>query len=717
MKLIGKGVAAAAVLFALCAMAAQTSWDFLSPERARLLPPKVSAGAATASGTRVNGSQPLIPARTITLVGEVADLATPTASLSVSVSLRGASQQARVNGHSFSFDLLVPSISNDDDMVTVMALSGRAYYVSILGSPQRLLALAGADRRLDVSELAGLQVSPYTSAMAWMASRNISSGRIRSDADFESAMRATDSKDIRYGAYLISAVTHGMHALPSGITNGYALLQSRQYFIDVMADPAFLQAGEDYLANQPSPSPLSSLQELPDQLVLTNALPLREAPMSSDAVFLLQRQSADTFDFFEQDSLSNPRYSAALGARGEVRLQPTGTVERRYRDASDELRTRRYLGYTLHRLYRGANQSYWSLALEYEDWANGSSLGKGWIYHALTSQNLAAWKQPNGWGEITAQRSLPWLCVDAELALVKDCEYARYRPSASGTGILVDFGDKVLANLTPRPYSDTGPAFGLWTLDAQGGLRVVNADTDTTFWRVDRPGAGMGTVVYVSRSLSGVALAQAKAGISFTVVDMPATDLKFVSTGSWSDGGSEIRLPAQHEPFWMVNFLRQANGWTGWQLSRSSSTHPGGFWNLMWQREGNGAIVDRYQTDGVTGYECQYMFTNPDAECLLPAYYFRPLSRSGSQFYGVEEIYERRERADGSYSFRRVVSRPTFQRCNDGECWNAIPLSTARVSAAGGKLPLLGRAASGVRPVGRSTAQYSRLIQRHRLGH
>lgn len=675
---------------AILAIASVTAWAFAarmhwdnprSPRVATHIAMSAGASAAGAAGTPVNGSHPLTPwgpGGKLTIAGDVVELATPGAAMTVTVSDGEQTVEATVSGNGYSAVLGGYVAGSAPRMVTVDVRSTRVHYVSVLGSLGRLQALAGADNHLSLDEQPTLRVSPYTTALALQVRFARKGVDAVNDEEFELGMRGTDSRSMMAASYLMAAIAKGTRALPAGYEDGYALVADRNYFTSIIGTNPMLANYRTYLASAPASAPVASLQDLPQQLVMANALPYENYAMTTEAVVMLQRQAADVFEVLESKPISNPRYSALLDAAGDVKLQAIGSPQENFVATDGTNLVRYYVGYTLRRLYRGSKYSQWLVQIDTEQRDQGY-VYPDTQYRVLTAVNMDAWRQPGAFSTINSQmRMLPWLCVDAASVQLKECAYGLYW--RSNNAFAVDFSNKVQDDLTPLPRVQGGLLVSAPPVDAQGGLHIITDETETVFWRVDRSSTVLGTVVYVARSTSGPTAGQARVGLGFTSIRMAPEELFFNPIGEWTDGRASVMQRYGTFGGGTTIATRTADG-SGSQTTSADSSNPNLQW-LTWQVQDN-VMFNRFFDSNVTqGMTCAQWFQQFQYPCITRVVYFNPLLRLGTRFYGVEEDYQRTEQPDGSYTMIRRGSYPQFHDCNSGACADAISNGTAVAAAA-----------------------------------
>lgn len=620
------------------------------------------AANPAAAARRANGSQPLVPLGTLTLSGDVTPLA-PQQGMRVYVTGGDRTYEAQVQGQGYSVRLFGRDLASTA-MVKVEVHSAKVRYVSVLGSYGRLRALAGADGHLSLDEQPALRVSPYSTALALLSEHALGGVAARSDLEFERALRATTGAEVLTTTYLLESYTQGTEPLVPSNTTGYAMITPSRLQGYLTYD-YFHPGARAYFASQPSVAGLKSLAELPDQLLLTGALH-QDSPRTTDIVRLLQRESDGSYSLFEENALSQPRYTAALQADGAVHLQPLGPLARTYVNGMGQTVQRNYLGYTLRRLFKGAYYSHWSVRLEWEELIDGQST-TGSDALALTARDLATWKQADAWaGMDHALRSLPWLCVDPSVAELRECEYAQYQPDADTFDHLVNHGDKVDEQMQPLALAD-GPAMDHWTVDGDGALHVRNDDSDTVFWRVENPQREYGTVVYLSHSRNPLAADQAKVGVSFTISQQEPGPVLGQPVGRWKDTVAYTQPARYSEERTTIVTERRADG-SGDFLD----TPPG--WNLdPFPRALHWSVFDEALFDRNTFFlsgtdeTCAEVLLR-EPTCTEGMIYFRALYRVGQRYWGVYEGYRRVVDRDGNIAFKRHASQPLYYECVQGEC-------------------------------------------------
>jgi len=648
---------------AAAAFAARMDWSF---ERhvPSARPVTTAASGAAATGTRVNGSQSLLPWGSLTLSGDVVELSTAGAPFTVTVSDGNRSYLTRINGNGYTAVLGGYPPGSPDRMITVEVRSTRVHYISVLGSRSRLSALAGADRFLTLQEQPRLRVSPFSTALAELVKFQLGGRDAANDDEFERGVGAIYAQDLSVGSALIARVASGQWALPAGYTDGLAMLQDRQYFRSLSADIAKRDEALAYLGDEAAFTPLAQLTDLAATTIFHGTVPVNGPQLRSSYAMVLERQGADTYDLFETEAFSNPRYSALLAANGSVDLQPQATIAIDYGGV-----TRNYLGYRLRRLFKGERISQWSIRLQWQEVQAGGVTTTGTDYIVMQSRDLDAWRKPQGWAGVSElPRTLPWIC--AESSLLQDCGYAQYQPEGQAGGTLTNFGHAVsYFNFQILPLAPgLQPRFQPLTVDASGGLRVLGDTADTTFWRVGDDSALRGTVVYKSRGLTGAAAGKVSVGVGYTVQQ------------------SEDAAPPSLEGTWIARDPAAMSGFYGGKVTLLSLQRNADYSGLAREFDGQAesaqntftwewwsnraAIVDQHFVSSSVAATCEALFATGATQCETRVSYFHPVLREGSRYYGVENIYLAR-RTPTSSSMRYVSSQAGFQDCVSGPCLGA----------------------------------------------
>lgn len=625
-------------------------------------PSASAASAAAAANTRVNGSQSLLPWGSLTVSGDVVELSTPDAPFTVTIEDGERSYLAKINGNGYTAVLGGYPPGSPDRMITVEVRSTRVNYVSVLGSRSRLTALAGADRFLTLQEQPTLRVSPYSTALAEMVKWQLDGREAANDAEFERAVAAVPAQDITRGAALNARVAAGLWPLTGNHADGRAMMRDRTLFrgyFDIPKD----QESYAYLVNEAAFTPLPALSGLPSKLIMHGPVAFNDPQLESRYTMLLERQGNDTYEVSETYPLLDPRYSTLLAADGSVNLQPQGTISYQW-----GVYTRKYVSYRLRRLFNGTNTSHWAVRLDWQDIDPEGNVENGVDNMVMHARDFEQWRQPQAWSGVEQQaRTLPWICAD--VMRIQDCGYAQYLPEGAAGGALVNYGAVVSTpnySLLPQPQGPQ-PRFQPLTVDASGGLRVVNDSADTTFWRVGPIDAPYGTVVYKALATLGADAGKTMVGVSFTLSE--AADPAMPSVlGTWAthDPGTAPGLYSSSSTTKILERTADNLGETRqYRLGAITETFP---FQWQWWPERN-AIVHQQFSSSLDLPNCQSTHSM-GLPCTVDVTYFRPVRRVGARYFGVQETYQVNRRP-ALASIRTKTSRAAFYDCQSGPCLGA----------------------------------------------
>lgn len=660
------------------AMAAHIQVDFRRlPADRGSMSTHAMAPAPAVVGRRLQGSQPLVATADLLLAGDVVDINAATGPLSVVAYVGERAFPATVQGTAYS--VLIPG-GVGTGMIRVEAHAGSIYFVSVLGAHLRQLALAGPDRRLDISEQSALRISPYSTSLYWLTRYALGDRQATTDAEFERAMRATNGHEIEVASSLLWLTANHPQELEGRYANGLAKLGDRAYFQGYMEgsrDPLHIAKG--FLGWQQTYAPVRSLDELPAQSLLLSALKMDGMPQSVDSLRYIERVSANLFSITENTALTGRRYTASVDANGDIQLAPTSEIRGLITDPETGTGyVRTYLHYSLRRLYRGAQYSQWYLVLSWEDRSGGGSSSSfptrsGQDETVLTGLNVEAWMHTQDFAALEpGTRALPWACMGAGELNLRVCEYAQHRRRADGTGELVDQGSKVDAQLQPLPTRRVGAAFR-WSIDTSGGLVLTTADVATSFWRVDSAEAGVGPVLYRSRSLRPGSEGLVMMGLGFTIPQRQASEILTAAEGNWV-GGYYGSVPSLYsEDMGYAEHQRNADGTVQRRSVYEGTQWPWRTWS--WQNV-DGALFDRVDYAPAPATSCAgAIAAGTESSCMARLIYFKPLRRIGNRYYGVEETYEQLIMAGWAQAPQLWSSRSVSFDCRQGPCQGSTGLA------------------------------------------
>lgn len=676
MKRIRFGVALVAVLGVVaCALAARMDLALLESKadrgHAMSAPGPAAAAAAAAAGeTRVNGSQPLVPGGQITIVGDVVDLASASEPMSVIARVGNRVFPATVQGHSYS---VIVSGGPATAMVKLEVESTRVHYESMLGSFGRLQARAGADARLVQAEHAWVKVSAYTTALSLMSEFQLDGRMPANDVEIERVMRAIPTVDLEAAAYLlIRSITD---PTPVYFPNGYEMVKNQAEFsLTLHENSGLLYASYGLLSNRPPTSPVASLGELPDRLLMSDGVSALDLPLGGKrSVMLLQKGAGSEVSLFESYPMANTQYSASITADGTVVLEPSvPPVHRAFDKEYNGIVERRRTRFELRRLYQGDLYSQWAIRMFWTEQVvsspNQPVVSGSWEY-VMAGIDVERWSQPQGWANPANQiLAMPWLCIDGESNLNR-CETARHAFAADGSGSTLGYGMKFGADLALAGESAPGPDFS-WVLDAAARTLRITADAiNTTFWRVEGNDHGAGTLLYLAQD---PASGQVQVGMDFAIPQPDPTQWLSSGDGQWRRSDYSVSSTRYYYYYWPGQFdMSRSAGVATYNRHPPSSRVPVPLVDYLTYTQ-QGAVVDHRVNRVTTPTTCAVYYP---ATCQTLLVYFRPLLRVGNRYYGLQEEYEHVAGGSVATTLTRTSSRAAFQDCLGGACGGASGLT------------------------------------------
>ena len=689
MKISKCGLGLAVTLVAFASAAA----IFGSRYAARHAPSFAPKAVAAAAQVRVNGSQPRMPLAHLRLSGQVIELA-PGAPLTVTATVGGSTFPATVSGNTYTVSIGRPAAGQ---MITLDARSTRVHYRAAIGSAGRARTQAGSDSHLTLSEQPSLRISPYGTALQWLVRYALGNRDANSDAEFEKMMRVAASSDLEYAAYSMAIFARGEPITEpfNAYADGYELVRDRAAFGQFIAYGA-REASTGYLYAQAHEQALSSLEGLPDPLVLLSGGPREQVPFVGlyANVYLLSRRGDGRFDFNERWPLSNVANSLSFNGQGRVQLAPVGTQVRVIGKMVDVGGghmvqfdfDRSAAGRTLKRLTKGDSTSLWILRSVWHDQDKrnpAAPMVEEIEYQVLSSTALESGTLPNGWASVANSTvALPWMCgaypsQEEQIYDFSQCEYVEHKFNAGGTGSTVDHGWKVHPQ-TMEPKQPRSQPF-TWALAGPGALDITDGNVATTFWRLKDYPADIGPVFFRSRSIAGVWGGKTMVGVSMAATKRMTSWPAASAIGNW-------RIP---EPEYLSTWytgenystvVQRNSGGTGQQtIASGSPTH---FW---WQAVGS-AVYDKRVFVWYYGYPanppytvtCEAGIADGGTGCNTRVRYFKPIARVGDRYYGIGNIYVRYfypEDVEHGYPEeswnQHLLSELVYYDCTGGACLTA----------------------------------------------
>lgn len=659
------------VVMALAAMAA-VGLSMYYPQSTPLLDrssPSMQSNMPT-DAIRENGSQPMLRKPAVRISGEVIGLVHGASLDAVTVNVGGYAFPATIQGHQYSAQINgFPSGA----MVVVEARSLHAHFRTVVGSVGRLAQLAGDDGHLVLSERSSLRVSPYSTALAWMVSVVLDGVSPATDAEFEEATRSAVGNDLVQAAYSLASIASGEQALPIGYENGSQLLADRAAFAAFLERPDLLAKAQAYLFEQADSAPLSSLTQLASETVMLSAIAQDDRPLRVSELSLLSRNSDGSFNLYENESGSIPKYSPSLDERGHLLLAPEGKVNFLYLQGSYRDRVSR--GHTLRRLTDGESFDVWMVKSR---WTQTPLGALGLVeevdeYRLLSSFDLASQLEPEGWPALTrASRALPWICFSfIPVENLQSCDYVQYQLRANGDGNTFDHEWKVDSNGHPR-VADSGQEFS-WSLTDDGVLRVENDFVETRFWRIRKGRAHVGPVIYLSTTRSSTEPKVSVVGFDWMITRAFSDFSASEALGIWRYNYAEEEVVAYPSVPYQRMRAFAADG-TG----DSMIDLPGAYGDarkIRWQVLDNSVfyVQHRLTLGNQTRTSVPDCRTQPLAagdQCNTDTVYFKPMIKTEDllHYYGIIETYLQGNTATGARPIWRLESQPSYMKCIDGVC-------------------------------------------------
>jgi putative FmdB family regulatory protein len=641
------GMAVWVIVFVVFAAMASTWWAVSQTSRpADAVVARAAPAAASPDAVRVNGSQPLVPPK-IRVLGKIRGLALDSRADSVEVFVGGRPMPVSLEG--FDYTAQIDGF-DPDAMVVVEVRSLRVHYRSLLGSVRRLTALAGSDRFLDVSEHSALHVSPFSTALAWMAT--VANGGISppSDAAFEQVTRTVVGPDLGVAAHALRLIAEGQRMLPAGYQDGTQLLADRVAYSDwlqlqQLQTEGGILAGYLDLENRNGVSLIRSLDELPERLVLTTALAADATVPRADEITVIERNADGSYGIYENEPGPLAGFQPQLAIGGQIlRFNPLPDAPLRNLDLRNRLYERKSRGHWLTRLTRGENFDIWLVRSYWEEKDLDSSAPANEVveYRVLSGFSLSAEQRADAWpAMLTASRALPWMClqnVSRPDLLLSECDYVQHTMRGDGSGTTFDHGWKVDGNGAPRVA--TGAESFTWSLEAEGELKIVQPQSETRYWRLNGGTPHVGGVVYLSRHMSSNG-SQVVAGLNAMVTRAFSTYPTTNAVGTWSSSIATAPVFSWPTEVPAMSSARSADGHGLVRSVPAGTPRP-----MRWQVLDNSVLdVERRATfaDGQSQFvdDCPAAMAAGARTCQITTRYFKPIQLMPDRvrYHGIVESY------------------------------------------------------------------------------
>lgn len=696
------GMAAGAIVFVVFAAAASTWWAVSSASQANGVATMGAQANVPEGSIRQNGSQPLVPVRSLWLSGEVLELPAAASEPSVVVHVAGQAHPATVVGRAYQVDLGHPPL---DAMVVIEARAPRIRFRSVAGSVQRLRMLAGGDARLEMVEHSALKVSPFSTALESAVRFTLGGRDAVNDTEFAEAVRAGTNAELELSAYVLLNVAHYPGQIPAPYETGYELLQDRDAYREFSSYPWVKQYGSGYFFRQdPDGAPVRSLSELPDRLVLQDGLPYGDMAAQVGRLAMLTRLPDGTYEFHTNAAWHRPRFSATLHEHGGVTLTPIERVWQGFVDGGPQYPVnaeRSVYSYGLRRMATLAGGvEVWAFVATYRlpPGAFGSFRSAD-EYSVMSAVDMASWRELGTTATPGQVLTLPWFCMGTTpgnpLRHIAPCDYVQHR-FAAGNGYTVEHGWRVDPG-TLAPVSPAGSQPFGWSTAADGALQLTTAVADTQIWRVRTPlpgggsGQAPGNVLLLTRSRDPATAGQERLDIGMSF----ARRIESVGTSRGGDEWEYSQSRMQRSlysgrPGIVARISRRQDG-----TSTSVYTRDGvvesrfdAFWQVVFGTIYDGRGVG-YMPAGAPQYfrNCALANAAGATTCSTQYVAFRPIATHGNRVYGIESSYQTRVWVVGGVRtvepLQRLSSEPTYYECLAGNCF-ANTATAASVPALSG---------------------------------
>ncbi|TXI45104.1 MAG: hypothetical protein E6Q50_17155 [Lysobacter sp.] len=626
----------------------------------------LAAPAQPATGPIVGvGSPARIPPVSVRLSGALEDAGAGTPTVIVRVG--DVQVPATIVGNAFVADLVYVRSAS---MVSIELSNTGVRHRALLGTAGQLRRLAGADNTLQPSEHPSLRVSPLSTALHFLISRELG-GRLPADDDeLDRALRSIFPEDIAPAANLLSKTALGAATLPGGFADGYALLQDQQaYRTFLRTNTATLGDANTYIrgvAGQPF-----SAMDLQRDWALMGRMLMNRVTFVQPSVQLMLKTPAG-YALHANPSRRNVGFSPQIDANGDLVLTASGTVSydttpikpfglngasvvavERHTVNSERYR----------RLFAGKRTSLW-LNLSDETLSYPEYPERGATAFAPVRYQFAAvlddLKTSAQASHVLGRRGFPMFCLQPSLATgqpsgLGNCEFALHTFGASGSALMENVGQKVDSAL--KPVAVSGGGVLAWSLQSDGGLRVDGAGYSVRLWRLGISEGPADAMIYLATAQDGPATLTLS---GHTIVIDGNTPVSFSATdpvGTWKYGtfGDERVAYAYNAsvPFQQNAFVRLADG-TQSQTTFVDPVDDATGETFSWTYRSGWKLINldlydtRYRANTPTPANisyfssCEAAFAQGANQCAATRVrYFRPLAKVGNRWYGVEDLYSR----------------------------------------------------------------------------
>jgi hypothetical protein len=576
----------------------------------------------------------------------------------------------RVGGEVRSVQVTLPDYSISvqsadlDSMIAIDVETPGYKYTSILGTYRKLVRHAGADARLDVSELDRIRLSPFSTALEFFMRRDLGGRLPGSDREQEQVLRSIDPRDVSAAVSVLTAISDGIVALPTEVADGYALVVDRMRYRAFLAEHPEISSHAATLARTPSIA--ISRGMFPPYLHLSRQMPSDPTHIFVRAGRILATTTAG-YELHSWETLRNSSFSGTF-TDGGLRLTPRNQVLFADRTVSrfvpglgyiSALERIELLGETFRSVFAGDEVGLWvateTVLATYPQ--NPQLVPEERVTNEiLVASDLAAhasWLDP---ARLVGKRALPVLCQKTNPVVLAECDYALHAFYSPGTGTTEDVGPKVDSSMQPVGASGSNPF--QWRYSRRGSFQVITPTVTVTYWRLDSGDAARSMLAYLAKSRDGndmLTLSGVTTMINATHADGFG---ELAPDGPWGNFASftpdDFDAYAYDEGSFPLTaiFYRNPDG-TSVRSQRSTDPAYGDYdldLNSGW-RVFNGRLYDtRYTANANSdcvgtvpciGFpSCEAAFAAGATRCApFHVRYFRPLARIGNGLYGIEDLY------------------------------------------------------------------------------
>ena len=638
------------------------------PVAARIAAPPSTRDIVTET-LQSNGARPLLTPVSVQISGEVAELGAEATPLNVVVRVGTQQLPAVVSGNQFVVTL---SRVRRQDMVSIEASTPRVQYRSLLGSAELLKRQAGTDGVLNLSENPGLRVTPLSTAIHFFASRELGGRLPVSDDELDKAMRAIYSPDLAPASRLMSQAAGGTLTLPGDYANAHALLSNRgPYRVFLNANTAIRTGADAYVRGTPVGA-FSAADLSRDWVIVAGRMPVDQPSFFQPGVQLML-QAAGGFSVLSSQGRRNPLFLANI-VNGDLQLAPQGQsyadllVFKQVEAGGPTVRMVERItvtGESYRRIMVGKRLQLWlqtqDFAVSYPQYpALPTSTRQSTAFVIVGA--LEDVRVPIVEADVLGRRAMPYFClratgVSGEPNTLRNCEFAMHTLGTNGVGQIDGLGPKIDGAMVPLAAS--GSAGFQWQLQANGSVQIDGSDYSVTYWRFGISDAGVADAMFYMATTQVTGSTEALSGHTVIINGNQAAFFAAADpVGTWQYGTFNGLLPYAYDegtPIGTTRFVRNADGtqvreerfWETASLTSDpelvSNSRSG------WKMIGLEMYDTRYRANIGTGipntngfFSCQAAIALGALQCApFTVRYFRPLARSGSRWYGVEELYSR----------------------------------------------------------------------------